>query len=148
MGDTPSDINRGEVLRNISKKNLNIDMEYIGYIQDDKIVSDSILKCNPLALSNPSSQIFQTITRIAYKIINAKDFPYFLLNIDDYDNSLYMIEEEAADDFVDDIVKNKNNSAETFQELLSTIKRLENENEELKTKIRELRFEILKNKKN
>jgi len=147
MGETPEDIKKGEVLRDISKKNLNIDMEYIGYIQNNKIVSDSILKCIPLAIEAPNSQIFQTIIRIAYKIINAKKLPYFLLDIDDYENSLYIIEEEAADDFVDDIMKNKDDSANTVQELLSIIKRLENENEELKTKIRELRLETLKNKK-
>ncbi len=146
MGDNPSDINKGEVLRSISKKNLNVDMEYIGYIQSSEIVSDSILKCVPIALSSPNSQIFQTILRIAYKIVNAKKFPYFLLDIDDYESSLYIIEEEATDDFVDGFVKDREDGT-TVQELLSTIERLESENLELKEKIRTLRFEVLKNKR-
>ena len=57
----------------------------------DKIIVESVTKRKPLALLSPESQTFQTILRMAYKIVNAKKIPYFLLDIEDYDDSLIQI---------------------------------------------------------
>ena len=100
MALKPKDLAMGEKLRKISNNYLNIDMEYLGFLYRDKIVEESISKRKPLAILDKQNQTFQTITRIAYKITNAKKIPYYLLDINSYDESLEVLLEEATDDFI------------------------------------------------
>lgn len=150
MAHKPKDLSMGEKLRKISKNYLNIEMEYIGFLYRDKVVERSIEERKPLYQIAPDNQTYQTIVRMAYKIINAKKMPYFLLDIDNYDESLEMLMEEATDDLVTRIEgydKLADENLISINELLSIVKNLEYENLSLKKKIEELEQALLKVKR-
>ena len=122
-------------------------MEYLGFLYRDKIVEESVSKRNPLALLAPDSQTFQTIIRMAYKIVNAKKLPYFLLDINDYDDSLEVLLEEATDDLISRIEGYQGLADEnllTVNELISIVKNLEYENLNLKKQNEQLENKLLK----
>ena len=144
------DLSMGEKLRKISKNYLNIDMEYLGFLYRDKVVEESIDKRVPLCSLAPENQTYQSIVRMAYKIVNAKKLPYFLLDIENYDDSLEILLEEATDDLVTRIEgydKLADENLLSINELLSIVKNLEYENISLKRKITELEEALLKNKR-
>lgn len=150
MALKPKDLAMGEKLRKISNNYLEIDMEYLGFLYRDKIIEKSVAKRKPLALLEPNGQTFQTIVRMAYKIINAKKIPYFLLDIEDYDASLEVLLEEATDDFISRIEGYQELADEnliTVNELLTIVKNLEYENIDLKKKVEELKENLIKYKK-
>ena len=150
MALKPKDLAMGEKLRKISNNYLEIDMEYLGFLYRDKIIEKSVAKRRPLALLDTNGQTFQTIIRMAYKIINAKKIPYFLLDIEDYDDSLEILLEEATDDFITRIEGYQELADEnliTINELLTIVKNLEYENINLKKNIEELEQNLLKYKK-
>jgi flagellar biosynthesis protein FlhG len=150
MAYKPKDVAMGEKLRKISKNYLNIDMEYLGFLYRDKAVEESISLRKPLYEYAPENQTYQTIIRIAYKIVNAKKLPYFLLDIDNYDDSLEIMLEEATDDLISRIEGYEQLADEnllTVNELISIVKNLEYENLGLKRRIQELEDNGLKYKK-
>ncbi len=125
-------------------------MEYLGFLYKDKVVEKSIAERKPLALLEPDSQTYQTIVKMAYKIINAKKMPYFLLDINNYDDSLEILLEEASEDLatrIEGYNKLADENLISINELLSIVKNLEYENLSLKKKIEELEQELLKYKK-
>jgi flagellar biosynthesis protein FlhG len=150
MALKPKDLAMGEKLRKISNNYLEIDMEYLGFLYRDKIIEKSVAKRKPLALLDQNGQTFQTIVRMAYKILNAKKIPYFLLDIEDYDESLEILLEEVTDDFITRIEGYQELADEnliTVNELLSIVKNLEYENINLKKKVEGLEQNLLKYKK-
>ena len=149
MALKPKDLAMGEKLRKISNNYLGIDMEYLGFLYRDKIIESSVSKRKPLAILDSNCQTFQTIIRMAYKIVNAKKIPYYLLDIDNYDDSLEILLEEATDDFISRIEGYEELADEnliTINELLSIVKNLEYENLSLKKKIEDLETDLLRYK--
>lgn len=149
MARKPKDVAMGEKLRKISSTYLGIDMEYLGFLYRDTLVSKSLSKRKPLASYNPQSQIYQTMVRMAYKITNAVNLPHFILDINSYDDSLEMVLEEATDDLVSRIEGYEELADEnllTVNELISLVKNLEYENIQLKKKISDLENKALKYK--
>lgn len=147
MAYKPKDVAMGEKLRKISKNYIGIDMEYLGFLYRDKVVEQSINERKPLAVLSHESQTFQTIVRMAYKIVNAKKLPYFILDIDNYEDSLEILIEEATDDLMSRIEgyeKLADENLLTVNELISIVKNLEYENISLKKRIQELEHELLK----
>ncbi|MCG8570580.1 MAG: AAA family ATPase [Spirochaetes bacterium] len=150
MATQPKDVQMGEKLRKISKSYLSIEMEYLGFLYHDKQIHQSIIDRVPIAMLSPDNQTYQTIVRMAYKIVNARCLPYFLLDIDNYDDSFEMIMEEATDDLASLIQDYENLTGENLvniNELLSIIKNLEYENIELKRKVERLEKRIIQYKK-
>lgn len=150
MAHEPKDLASGEKLRKISKSYLNIDMEYLGFLYRDRAVVKSITERKPLAVKEPSNQTYQAILRMAYKIINAKRIPNFLLDITNYEDALESIIEEATDDLISRIEGYEELADEnliTVNELLSIVKNLEYENLTLKKEIEKLKMELLKYKR-
>ncbi len=150
MAYKPKDVAMGEKLRKISKNYIGIDMEYLGFLYRDKIVEQSITERKPLALLSHDSQTFQTILRMAYKIVNAKKLPYFILDIDNYEDSLEMLLEEATDDLVSRIEgyeKLADENLLTVNELISIVKNLEYESLSQKKRIQELESELIRYRK-
>lgn len=150
MAYQPKDVSMGEKLRKISKTYLNIEMEYLGFLYRDKVVEQSIAERKPLAILAPQSQTYQTIIKMAYKIINAKKMPYFLLDIENYDDSLEILLEEATEDLssrIEGYDKLASENLLSINELLSIVKNLEYENLTLKRRIEELEQELYKLKK-
>lgn len=141
MATKPNDVEMGEKLRKISEDYLSIEMEYLGFLYRDKDVNKSVKMRKPLALLSPANQTFQTIVRMAYKITSAKRFPYFLLDINNYDDSLDVLLEEASDDMTGRIQGYNELVDEnllTVNELISLVKNLEYENIDLKKKVKSL----------
>ena len=150
MAYKPKDLAMGEKLRKISNRYLCIDMEYLGFLYRDKIIEKSVSERKPLALLSPDSQTFLTIIRMAYKIISAKQIPYFLLDIDAYDDSLEILLDEATDDFITRIEGYEQLADEnliTVNELISIVKNLEYENLNLKKKNEQFKHELLRFKR-
>lgn len=150
MAYKPQDITMGEKLRKISKTYLNIDMEYLGFIYRDKIVEQSITERKPLAILATESQTYQSIVNMAYKIVNAKKMPYFLLDINSYDDSLEILLEEATEELatrIEGYDKLAKEDLISINELLSIVKNLEYENLNLRRRIDELEQELLRFKK-
>jgi flagellar biosynthesis protein FlhG len=146
MAYKPKDLTSGEKLRKISKNYLNIDMEYLGFLYRDKAVEDSIAQRHPLAVIDPSNSTYQTVIRMAYKIVSARKLPYFVLDIDNYEDSFEAIMDEATDDLsarIEGYNELANEELLSVNELLSSIKNLEYENIELKKKIKELERKLL-----
>jgi len=111
------------------------------------LIGQSVTQRKPLALLSPKSQTFQTILRIAYKIVNAKKLPYFLLDVNDYEDSFEILLEEATDDLISRIEGYDELADEnliTVNELLSIVKNLEYENLNLKKRSEQLEIELLK----
>ena len=59
----------GSKLRQICKKNIGINMEYIGFIEYTDLVSLSIIQRTALVLSSPNSQFARAIRKIAENLI-------------------------------------------------------------------------------
>ncbi|MCK5674700.1 MAG: P-loop NTPase [Spirochaetales bacterium] len=69
IGRNKQAISLGSKLRQICKKNIGINMEYIGYIEYTEQVSESIINRTALALSSPNSQFARAIRKIAENLI-------------------------------------------------------------------------------
>ncbi|OHD07521.1 MAG: hypothetical protein A2086_05610 [Spirochaetes bacterium GWD1_27_9] len=150
MAYKPKDVAMGERLRKIAKSYIGIEMEYLGFLYRDKIVEQSIAARTPLAIFAQDSQTFQTILRMAYKIVNARKLPYFILDIDNYEDSLEILLEEATDDLVSRIEgyeKLADENLLTVNELISIVKNLEYETLTYKKRIQELEGELIKYRK-
>lgn len=65
-------ITLGSRLRQICRKNIGINMEYIGYIEYTEQVSDSIINRKPLILYSPNSQFGQSVNTIAGNLLNIR----------------------------------------------------------------------------
>lgn len=149
MGSQPKDIDMGEKLRKISETYLSIDIEYIGFLYRDNEVNKSVQQRVPLAKMSYDNQTYQTIIRMAYKIINAKRLPYFLLDIENYDDSLEMLFEEATEDLTANIEgyhELAGSDLITVNDLLSIVQNLEYENIELRNKVKSMEEELFKYK--
>lgn len=149
MAGAPKDIEMGERLRKISANYLSVQIDYLGFLYRDKAVNKSIAARKPLAVSSPSNQTYQTIMRIAYKIINSTKTCKTLYDIEHYDGSYEEILEEASEDLlsrIDGYQELADENLITVNELISQVKNLEYENIELKKEIEKLKYKLLKYK--
>ncbi len=69
IGRNKQAITLGSKLRQICKKNIGINMEYIGFIEYTDQVSTSIIKRTALVISNPNSQFSLAIRKIAENLV-------------------------------------------------------------------------------
>jgi MinD-like ATPase involved in chromosome partitioning or flagellar assembly len=70
MGRNNQAITLGSKLRQICKKNIGINMEYIGYIEYTEQMSASIINRTPLVLSSPDSQFGRSLNTIAGNLLH------------------------------------------------------------------------------
>lgn len=71
MGKTNKDIALGSKLREIALKNLGVNMEYIGFLPYDDLVSSSILQRTPINLLYPEGRFSRSVDAIAKTLIHA-----------------------------------------------------------------------------
>jgi len=71
MGTTAQDIATGGKLRKIARRNLNIEVEFIGFVRRDELVSRSIQKRTPMAELQPDSAFTHSVDQVARKLIDA-----------------------------------------------------------------------------
>lgn len=70
IGRNSQGMTLGTRLRQICKKNIGINMEYIGYIEYTDMVSESIIKRSPLILSSPNSQFGRSFATMAENLLH------------------------------------------------------------------------------
>ena len=69
MGRGQKDNALGARLREIVRRNLNLELEYLGFLEQDDNVRASILQRKPLFLINRTSPFCQAIDRIVHKLL-------------------------------------------------------------------------------
>lgn len=70
MGTGPQDLGVGIKLREIAKKNLDLNLEYIGYIPKDPLVGASVAARKPALLIQRDSPFSQAILAIAERLVS------------------------------------------------------------------------------
>ena len=70
IGRNKQTITLGSRLRQICRKNIGINMEYIGYIEYTELVSESIISRIPIVLSSPNSQFGRSLNTIAENLLH------------------------------------------------------------------------------
>lgn len=70
MGRTSQDIVLGSKLRDIVDKNLNLGLEYIGFIGYDELVRRSVLERKPTIAGYPQSSFAKQVDQVAQKLID------------------------------------------------------------------------------
>src|SRR6056297_3154376 len=68
MGNSSQDFSVGAKLREISRKNLSIPMEFIGFLPNDPGVSRSIITLVPYIIDEPNSKFAQGVQLVARKL--------------------------------------------------------------------------------
>lgn len=69
MAGSPEEIRLGARLRQIARRNLDVDVEYVGFILRDETVSRSIIDRQPTIVANPKIQFSRSINAIAEKVV-------------------------------------------------------------------------------
>ncbi len=69
MGRTTRDISIGAKLRSIARKNLSVEVEYIGFLPWDDALGASIIERRPVAISRPDIAYMQNMNTIASRLI-------------------------------------------------------------------------------
>ena len=70
MARSPQDIALGSKLRDIVEKNLNLMLEYIGFIGYDELVRRSVLERKATTIGYPQSEFARQVDQVALKLIN------------------------------------------------------------------------------
>ena len=70
IGRNKQAISLGSRLRQICKKNIGINMEYVGFIEYTELVSSSIIKRTALVVTSPNSQFARALRKIAENLIH------------------------------------------------------------------------------
>lgn len=68
-GASTADIALGRNLRTVARNNLDIEVEYVGFLPRDAHVGKSILARSPVSLTHPEANYSRAVTRLAQKII-------------------------------------------------------------------------------
>lgn len=87
MARGSEDLNIAESLRELAKKNLNVDLQSLGGVLFDRSVSERMQTAAPAILANPQGLMAREIDRLAQKIIQSPAFPSLALETDLYEDS-------------------------------------------------------------
>ncbi len=99
MAESPEDLGIIENLRNLVKKNLEIDLGCLGLVYYDTAVNASMRDLKPLVTAYPESLAARQINRIAQKIVQSREFPDLPLDLSSYKDSYELASIEAENDF-------------------------------------------------
>ncbi|MEE1291013.1 MAG: P-loop NTPase [Spirochaetota bacterium] len=142
MATSPADLEMGEKIRKISNSFLNVDLEYLGFLYRDKKVHESINKRQPLAVSDTANSTYQSIAKIAYKIVSLNKLQKSSRNFDDY--------EEIMDEITEDLPSKISGYSEladenliSINDLIALVTNQEYENLMLKKEIESLKKQLL-----
>jgi flagellar biosynthesis protein FlhG len=70
MGRSNRDVPLGAKLRQVARKNLNLEVQYIGFLPRDEEVSTSILQRSPLLSINPDSPFARALSSVTSRLIS------------------------------------------------------------------------------
>lgn len=71
MGRSPEDLEIGRRLRTISRRNLGIEVNFIGYLPREELMTESIIQRKPVIDLNPTGAFARSLAMISQRIINA-----------------------------------------------------------------------------
>jgi len=101
MAASPEDLQIVEQLRDLVRRNLNLDVECMGLIFKDEAVDRAIEEGSPLATSQGDTVAGREIFRISQKILQSEEFPNMPLELDYYADTYELTLLEAQSDFED-----------------------------------------------
>jgi len=101
MAASPEDLQIVEQLRDLVRRNLNVDVECMGLIFRDDAVDRAIEEGSPLATSQGDTVAGKEIFRITQKILQSEEFPNMPLELDYYADTYELTLLEAQSDFED-----------------------------------------------
>jgi len=99
MAESPDDLYIIEKLKDLIYKNLNIDVECMGFIYFDNGIQKSISELTPLVSYDRDTIASKVIERIALKIIQSKRFPEMPLDLSYYKDTFELTQIEAQNDY-------------------------------------------------
>jgi flagellar biosynthesis protein FlhG len=70
MGRTQRDVPLGAKLRQVARKNLDLEVEYVGFLPHDEEVGTSILQRRPLLSLNPDSAFARNLVQVTNRLIH------------------------------------------------------------------------------
>ena len=92
------DIAMGEGLRDLSLRNLSINLECLGTVMNNPLVDESVDKQVPFVLEDPENVISEEIFRISQKIVQSSQYPYMPLELDYYSDTFELAHIETEND--------------------------------------------------
>jgi flagellar biosynthesis protein FlhG len=98
---SPDDTEEGFKIRDLCRKNLDIDVECIGLVGRDSVVEKSVAERVPLIRFEPETVAALQIGRIAGKILSEPRFPLFSAGNSPGESSYDLVREESQKDFVE-----------------------------------------------
>lgn len=101
QAQTPSDLDIGDRLRQLIRRNLDIGVESIGLVYEDRYIDRAIRHGLPVVVAEENSLAAREIERIALKIIQSERFPIMPLETDMYPDSFALTQIEAETDYVE-----------------------------------------------
>jgi flagellar biosynthesis protein FlhG len=143
LADSPDNIRIGEQLRDLIRKNLELEVECMGLIYDDKKVKMAVSESVPVLKFDSESLASREIERIAQKILQSGRFPIMPLETDQYKDSFELAMIEAQNDYKGSIDNEQDEEKPDIGELISLISSQKKEINELRGTVRML---TLKNK--
>jgi flagellar biosynthesis protein FlhG len=91
-GRDTKDIEIGARLRHIVRKNLGIEVEYIGYLKNDPLVPQSLARRKPVVMLNPGSPYSVSVKNLAARIISSPS-PVLPMLYEDNEDLISLAEE-------------------------------------------------------
>lgn len=139
MARSSGDLNIAESLRELSKKNLNVDLQSLGAVLFDRNVSERMQTAPPAVIGNPQGVMAREVDRLAQKIVQSPSFPSLALETDLYEDSFELtrielqydeaeeggVEGEGADSFnPEEFLAIVTSQKKRIQELQGTVRML------------------------
>ncbi|MFW5812679.1 MAG: AAA family ATPase [Alkalispirochaetaceae bacterium] len=87
MARGAGDLNIGKSLRELAKKNLNVDLQCLGALLWDRQVAEQMHTSLPSVIGDPKGLLAREVDRLAQKIIQSPQFPTLALETDLYSDS-------------------------------------------------------------
>jgi flagellar biosynthesis protein FlhG len=87
MARSSGDLNIAESLRDLSQKNLNVDLQCLGAVLYDRGVSERMHTATPPVIGDPQGLMAAEIDRLAQKVVQSPQFPTLALETDLYEDS-------------------------------------------------------------
>jgi flagellar biosynthesis protein FlhG len=99
LAQSPGDLDAGLKLRDLVRKNLDIELDCMGLIYDDAAVEASVTEREPVLRFEPDAVASIQIKRIAEKIVKEPRFPLTSGDREGYGDSFELAHTEAKEDF-------------------------------------------------
>jgi flagellar biosynthesis protein FlhG len=101
MAQTPEDLQVVGQLKDLVRRNLELDVECLGLVYRDEAVDRALEEGKPLVTTEGDSMFARQISRISQKILQSEAFPHMPLDLDYYADTYELALIEAQNDLED-----------------------------------------------